>query len=195
MVAGSYLIATISVAVLALLVISFFAFRRLFQTWLDYRGDKVITCPETEQPAGVTVDLRHAAKSAFLGAEPELQLSSCTRWPEKAGCGQECLFQIEAAPTECSVRFKLEQWYRDKFCIYCRKKFEQIHWHDHKPGLVSPDGQFVEWTDIPLDQLPQILNTHFAVCWNCDTIEKFRKEHPDLVTDITGRDRASGVIR
>ena len=195
MVLGSYLIATVIVAVLALLVISFFAFRRLFGVWMNYRGDQVIVCPETKLPAGVTVDLKRAQTSAFFGQDPDLRLASCTRWPEKAGCGEECLAQIEAAPGECRVRHKLEHWYVGRSCIYCRKKFDQVRWHDHKPGLVSPEGAFVSWDDIPVESVPKVLSTHFAVCWSCDTIERFRRQHPDLITDISGRDRASGVIR
>jgi hypothetical protein len=195
MVVGSYLIATAAVAVLALLILSFFAVRRSLRAWADYRGPQVIVCPENHQPAGVNVDLRHAGKTSFFGAEPDLRLSSCSRWPEKAGCGQECLSQLEAAPGECSVRSMLEQWYRDKPCVFCRKTFGEIRWHDHKPSLVDAEGSFVEWGEIPAEKLPEMLNTHFPVCWNCDTIERFRRDNPDLVTDISGRDRASGVIR
>jgi hypothetical protein len=192
---GAFLVATLAVLVLALLVVSFFAVRRLLSSWALYRGPKVINCPETLQPAGVEVDTRYAGLSAFFEGEPSLRLASCTRWPEKAGCGQECLAQVEDAPIDCGVRHMLETWYRGKPCIYCRTRFSTITWHDHKPGLVSPEGEFVSWSDVPHDRLPEVLNTHFPVCWNCDNIERFRREHPDLVTDITGRDRRSGVIR
>jgi hypothetical protein len=195
MVFGSYLAATAAVAAVALILVGFFAARRAFRAWAVYRGPQVITCPETGKAAGVSIDTGRAERTAFLGGEPQLRLASCTRWPEKAGCGQECLAQIESAPGECSVRFKLEQWYRGKACIYCRKKFDAIHWHDHKPALVSAEGKFVDWVELPLEELQVILDTHFPVCWNCDTIERFRQQNPDLITDITGRDRASGVIR
>ena len=60
---------------------------RLANAWWKYRGRRVITCPENQRPAGVVVDARHAAATA-LGKAPELRLSSCSRWPERAGCGQ-----------------------------------------------------------------------------------------------------------
>ena len=41
------------------------------------------------------------AASALLGP-PELRLTACSRWPEKAGCGQPCLSQIAASPQEPS---------------------------------------------------------------------------------------------
>ena len=66
------------------------------KTWLALRGERVVTCPDNQKHAGVQVVVRRA------GAQ--LCLRSCSRWPEKAGCGQECLRQIEAAPADCLVR-------------------------------------------------------------------------------------------
>ena len=66
----------------------------LGNVWLKYRGQRVITCPETKRPAGVVVDAAHAAATVF-GKAPELRLSECSRWPERAGCGQECLSEIQ----------------------------------------------------------------------------------------------------
>jgi hypothetical protein len=76
---------------------------RLAKAWWKYRGRRVVTCPENQRPAGVVVNACHAAVTA-LGKSPELRLSSCSRWPERAGCGQQCLSQIEASPGECLVR-------------------------------------------------------------------------------------------
>ncbi|HEY3204662.1 MAG TPA: hypothetical protein VGL03_13510 [Thermoanaerobaculia bacterium] len=66
------------------------------RAYLKFRGTRVITCPETGCPAAVKVDMGHAARTSVVG-ETELRLESCSRWPERAGCGQECLAQIEAA--------------------------------------------------------------------------------------------------
>ncbi len=55
------------------------------------------SAPRTERSVAVEVDAAHAALSAPQG-HPELRLEDCTRWPEKAGCGQECLSQIESSP-------------------------------------------------------------------------------------------------
>ena len=195
MTVGTYLVATLLVGLLALLILSFFAIRRAAAAWMLYRGPQVILCPETGRPAGVTVDMKHAEKTAIFSAEPDLRLASCSRWPERAGCGQECLSQIESTPGECAVRFQLEHWYAGKRCIYCRKPFEVIEWHDHKPTLVNGDGELLAWTDIAPEKLPEVLSTHFPVCWSCDAIERFRREHPELITDITGRDRRTGVSR
>ena len=75
----------------------------LGRNWLKYRGQRVVTCPETKQSAGVVVDATHAAATVF-GKALELRLSECSRWPEKAGCGQECLSEIRESGADCLVR-------------------------------------------------------------------------------------------
>ena len=71
--------------------------RRLAAAWLTYRGRRVVVCPENRELVAVEVDARHAALTASQG-RIDLRLDTCTRWPEKLGCGQECLGQIESAP-------------------------------------------------------------------------------------------------
>ena len=43
---------------------------RLVCGWLKYRGRMVITCPENQRPAGVSVDARHAGATSRAG-KPE----------------------------------------------------------------------------------------------------------------------------
>lgn len=59
-----------------------------------YRGKRIVTCPDTREPAAVEVDAAHVAASAW-GGPPDVRLKDCSRWPEKADCGQECLSQVE----------------------------------------------------------------------------------------------------
>ncbi|HEX5856168.1 MAG TPA: hypothetical protein VFZ57_11165, partial [Thermoanaerobaculia bacterium] len=59
-----------------------------------YRGKWVVTCPETCDPAGVEVDAARVAASAW-GGRLDVRLKACSRWPEKAGCGQGCLAEVE----------------------------------------------------------------------------------------------------
>src|ERR1017187_7400425 len=103
--------------VIVLLAAALVAFR-LITAWWKYLGDRVITCPENHRPAGVTVDSSHAAWTG-LARGPHLRLSACSRWPEMAGCGQECLSQIEASPEGCLVRRILVDWYAGKACASC----------------------------------------------------------------------------
>lgn len=162
--------------------IGFFIARKWFKTYMRYRGKMLITCPENHKPAGVVVDAKEAARTNLKGQQ-SLVLSDCTRWPERHDCGQECLSQIEASPENCMVRRILADWYRDKTCVLCGKSFDEIHWHDHKPALLTDDRTTVEWSALPVEKLPEILKTHRPICWNCFVAESFRKEHPELVTD------------
>lgn len=58
----------------------------------QYSAPRAVTCPETHQQVGVTIDARHAAATGVCGTS-DFRLSDCTRWPERAECGQECLPQ------------------------------------------------------------------------------------------------------
>src|SRR5437763_3815390 len=113
----------------------------------------------------------------------ELRLKACTRWPEKKDCGQECLAQVEWNPEGCLVWNILSGWYEGKSCFYCHVPFGEIHLIDHRPAFLSPEGRTIEWSEIPLEQIPAALDTHSPVCWNCHIAQSFRLEHPELVVD------------
>jgi hypothetical protein len=155
---------------------------RLARAWWKYRGRRVITCPENQQAAGVVVDARHAAATA-LGKSPELRLSSCSRWPERAGCGQECLSQIEASPVECLVRNILTKWYEGKVCAWCGQPFGEIDWAGRKPALLGADGVSIEWSEVPPERLQETLATASPVCFACHMANKLLREHPELAVD------------
>ena len=101
-----------------------------------YRGKRLITCPETQRPAAVDVDAVHAAATA-IGGGADLRLKDCSRWPERAGCGQDCLSQIESEPGACRVRNVVAEWYRGKTCALCGKAIPEVKWSEHRPGLLS----------------------------------------------------------
>lgn len=147
-----------------------------------FRGKACVTCPESKQAVGVTVDVRHLASTTLLG-RPDMRLAECARWPERQSCGQECLGQLEAAPENCLVRNILTRWYHGKTCSFCRRSFGVIHWHDHKPAVLIPEKRTVEWNEIPVAQVWELLRTGLPVCWNCHIAETFRREHPDLIVD------------
>lgn len=174
---------TILNLVLIVLLLSFIPITFLaVRTYMKYRGTRVITCPETKMPAAVRVDKGHAAATTATG-EPELRLESCSRWPEKEHCGQECLSQIAASPEECLVRNMLVRWYEAASCALCGKKIGKILWSEHKPALLTPDRKTIEWDDVAPETLPTVLATHQRVCWNCHIANTFRAEHPGLAVD------------
>src|SRR5579872_6215190 len=86
---------------------------RFSRIGLRYLGRMVITCPENQRPAGVSVDAKHALASG-LGGGTRWRLAECSRWPERAGCGQDCLSQIVEAAGDCLVRNILVRWYEGK---------------------------------------------------------------------------------
>jgi hypothetical protein len=165
----------------ALLLVVFELFRSV-GAYRKFRGDRIVSCPENHQPAAVRVAAAKAAIQAAI-ATPHLQLSECSRWPERAGCGQECLSQIQEAPKACLVSTIVNRWYQGTKCVYCHNPFGEIHWHDHPPALVDEQGETIEWNEIPLENLQRTLSTHWPVCWNCHVAETFRRQHPELVTD------------
>jgi hypothetical protein len=172
----------LGVAVLVGLGALFIYGRRLLAAWLSYRGTRVVVCPENRQVVAVEVDASHAAWTSPQG-KTELRLEACTRWPEKASCGQECLHQIENAPEACLLRNILADWYRGQACAFCGRRFDEIRWHDHRPALLSPDGALVSWSGFLPEQIRDVLASHRPVCWDCDVAEEFRRAHPELVTD------------
>ena len=169
------MLATAGVCLLYLLTIA-------VRTVRKYRGPMVVTCPETQQPAAVSVDVGHAAVTASFDAT-ELRLNQCSRWPEREGCGQECLRQIEVAPEDCLVRTMLEHWYADKTCALCGRAIGPIHSWDHRPGLLAADGRVMFCTDVPAEQLPAALAADRPLCWNCEVAEEFRQRNPELVVE------------
>ena len=134
-----------------------------------YRETFVITCPDNLEPAAVKM-------AAF-----DERLRACTRWPEKAGCGQECLRQIESSPHDCLVQSIVARWYEHRDCVYCHKPIGEIVWHERPPALRTADGRTREWKDISPEELPKAFNDAEAVCWPCNLVETFRREHPEQV--------------
>ncbi len=68
-------------------------------TFRRYRGIRVLRCPETGGHAEVGIDASRAAiTSAFV--RPQLRAKSCSLWPEKEKCAQDCLTLPEVEMAE-----------------------------------------------------------------------------------------------
>jgi hypothetical protein len=152
------------------------------RAYFRFRGKRLVTCPETHKTEAVDVSAREAGLGAFLN-EPTLRLDTCSRWPERKECGQECLQQIEADPEKCLVWNTVAKWYEGKSCVFCHKPIGPLQHLDHAPALLGPDFRTAEWKGIRPEQLPEVFATHQPVCWNCHIAESFRRLHPNLVTD------------
>jgi hypothetical protein len=179
MILTNLILATILVLLIGALV---FGISRAFRTYLRYRGQRIVTCPETHRAAAVHVNVAKAARQKLWGKE-EIRLDQCSRWPEKRNCGQECLSQVHADPERCLVWNLVAMWYRGKSCAYCQKPFREIQWHDRHPALLSPEHIAKQWNEIPAEKLPEVFETHLPVCWNCYIAETFRRQNSDRVLD------------
>lgn len=170
-----------TIAISALIVVVGVAvIHRVVVTYLKFRGKRIVSCPENHLAAAVSVTAGKAALQAAIG-EPHIRLSQCSRWPEKEGCGQECLAQIEETPKACLVSTIVNRWYAGKECVFCHTPFQEIHWHDHPPALLDEESRTIEWKDVPAENLQQTFRTHLPVCWNCHVAQTMRRVHPDLV--------------
>ena len=175
----------IQVWVLVALVLLAAVLRGLYGWW-KFRGRRLVTCPENQRPAGVRLDSSRAALGGLLHA-PKLELAECTRWPEKAGCGQECLREIESRPDGCLVRNIVLEWYAGKECCSCGRPFGAIPAAAAQPAVLCADKTSVEWSEIPVDRLRDILAAGKPICFACHMANRMVREHPDLITDRSPR--------
>lgn len=155
------------------------------RTYFRMRGTRVVVCPETDKPAAVEVDAAHAAVTA-VWERPELQLESCSRWPERKDCNQACTSQIAIAPQETLEFQMVRRWYEGKNCAICRHAIPELHHAGPRPGLMnmaSPTHDIVTWVDIPAESLPAVFETHLPICSNCQVAETFRRQFPNMAID------------
>lgn len=82
---AAFLIVAIAVAAVGLLWV--------LPSYRAYRSRRVVACPETGGATEVEVDAVRVARTAWFGPL-SLRLRNCARWPERAGCGQECTSQL-----------------------------------------------------------------------------------------------------
>ena len=59
-------------------------------TYRRFRASRTVTCPDNQAAAEIEIDAMHAAASAAFGP-PALEVTRCSRWPERRHCGRECL--------------------------------------------------------------------------------------------------------
>ncbi len=82
-------LALFALAICVVLLLPFLLGTGLYR---QYSGVRVVTCPENHRQVAVSFDAMRAAQTAVAG-DPSLRIAGCSRWPERAGCGQECIPQ------------------------------------------------------------------------------------------------------
>ena len=163
------MITYVVVAILAVVVFGV-ACQKFRKTFLIYRGARLVPCPETRQPAAVQLEAWHAALTGIF-RRPALRVRTCSRWPERTSCGQSCVQQILAAPSEHRLPAILEEWCHNRPCVCCGAPIACVHVGPHQPHLMSPDQRIIEWNQVPPQELPQVLSTCAPVCETCLTAE------------------------
>lgn len=154
---------------------------RAWRVWRRFRGERLVTCPETAMPAAVRIDVPRAAATALVEGAPVLQLADCSRWALRGPCDEPCLGQAQA-PANCVSAF-VARWYDGQLCVYCRKPIGAVEEPFHHAALLDPAGKTCEWSEVPAERMPETLRIYAPVCWNCHVAETFRRAHPELVTD------------
>ncbi len=161
--------------ILSLIPLALFATR----THMRHRGTRVATCPETDSPAAVKLDVGHATRTGAVG-ETELRVRSCSGWPERQGCGQGCLEELASAPAECLIKTTLVEWYRRLDLRALRKGDRRGPLGGASAGAADAgpgDGRVERGI---ADGLPQILATHQRVCWSCHVSNALHERLPGL---------------
>jgi hypothetical protein len=146
-----------------------------------YRGQRVVTCPETCRSVGAKIDGWLAARTELAGA-PRYVISACSRWPEKSGCDQACAAQIASSPRGTLVQDIVARWYENKLCAFCGDGIGEIRGIVH-PAVRTANGRIEDWSDVAPEDLPKILRDAVAVCARCDVVEIFRQDNPELVIE------------
>ncbi len=173
---------SIPFALLAFLALALLTALILIPVVRVYRGTRLVACPETKRPAAVKLDAMRAAFTPFGDDPGRFRLTSCSRWPEKAGCGQECLSEVERDPGACLVRTIVAGWYRGSVLRLLRQTNPRSEVERAPAGspFARRGHDLVDGGEAGEAARP--LSTHKPVCWDCHVVQSLIREHPDDVT-------------
>jgi hypothetical protein len=142
------------------------------QNYYRNRGRQAAICPENGEPVNVEVDNKYAFWTAWRGQE-HTRLQSCTRWPEKGDCGQECLAQLDPSPE--NVERLMLGWYRGKTCAICTRAITPSDWRRGRLAWLGNENRLIELRQVNLRQLQFALGSMRPLCWTCHQEERLRQ--------------------
>jgi hypothetical protein len=142
------------------------------QNYYRNRGRQSAICPENGEPVDVEMDNKFAFWTAWRGQE-HTRLQSCTRWPEKGDCGQECLAQLDPSPE--NVERLMLGWYQGKTCAICTRAIAPSDWRRGRLAWLDDEHKLVELRQVNLKQLQFALESMRPLCWTCHQEEGFRQ--------------------
>lgn len=145
------------------------------QNYYQNRGRQSVTCPDSKQPVDVTVDRKFAFRMALRGQEHS-RLESCSRWPEKGDCDQECLAQLDPSPE--NIDRLLTKWYEGKTCAVCTRALTPADWRRSRLAVLDKDQNLLELREMTLDRLATLLDQMRPLCWTCHQEQRERQAVP-----------------
>ena len=148
------------------------------QSYFRNRGRRTVVCPDNREPVTVELDNKFAFQTALRGQEHE-RLESCSRWPEKGDCGQECLAQIDPSPE--NLERLLQKWYQGKTCAICERPLGPADWRRSRLALLNEKQKLFELRHMQLDEIPSALDHMAPLCWNCHQEERARQAEPPRI--------------
>ena len=148
------------------------------QDYYKNRGRQSVTCPDSHQPADVEVDRKFAFWTSLRGQEHS-RLQSCSRWPEKGDCGQECLAQIDPSPE--NIERLLTQWYEGKSCAICTRALTPADWRQSRLAVLDQNHKLIELREMTLDRFASMLEDMRPLCWKCHQEERQRQPVPSTI--------------
>lgn len=148
------------------------------QAYFANRGRRSVVCPENGEAADVEVDRNYALQTALHNHESS-RLESCTRWPEKGDCGQDCLVQLDPSPE--NVERLLRKWFEGKTCAICTCPLTASDWQRSRLAVLNAQQKIFELRHMRLDQLQSSLKNTRPLCWNCHQEERTRQARPSRV--------------
>ena len=123
------------------------------------------------------VRVQSAARRIAPHAEPP-ELSSVEIDPMDAAFKD----LLDETPGDCLVHSLLTEWSSGKSCALCSKELS-LGPDLQRPALMSPDRTTSEWSDVGVEEIPEILATYQPICWDCHIIETLYRMHPELITE------------
>ena len=126
----------------------------------------------------VELDNKFAFKTALRGEEHE-GLQSCSRWPEKGDCCQECLAQINPSPE--NLERLLQKRYQGQNCAICDRPLTAADWRRRHLALLNEKHKLFELRHIYLEEIPSALDRMAPLCWNCHQQERARQAEPPRI--------------
>ncbi len=142
------------------------------QNYYKNRGRQSVICPDSQQPVDVEVDRKFGFWAALRGQEHS-RLQSCSRWPEKGDCGQECLAQLDPSPE--NIDRLLTKWYEGKSCAVCARALTPSDWRRSRLAVLNNDNKIFELREMTLERLQSSLENMRPLCWNCHQEERARQ--------------------